>query len=88
MVSITSIIQESCYFLQFIQNFLLKNMHIWLHGQQLSSSHLCPIENFMDLCQHNFPRQCILLYFTETLQKQNREGMREGRTNGFSGDLN
>lgn len=70
MVSIASVIQESCYFGQFIHNFLLKNMHVCLNGQQLYSSHLWSIENFIDLLyQCNFPRQCIFLYFTEILQK-------------------
>lgn len=42
---------------------LLKNMHICLNRKQLSSFHLCPIENFINLlCQCDFPRQCIFLF--------------------------
>lgn len=69
-VNYLSFIQESCHFGLFIHNFLFKNIHVWLNRQQLSSFHLCPIENLMDLlCQCNFPRQCIFLFFTQILPK-------------------
>lgn len=45
-------------------------MHICLKGQQLSSSHLCPIENFMTYYASVIsPDNAYSDFFTEILKK-------------------
>lgn len=69
-MSIISVIQESYHFGLFIYKFLFNNIHVCLNRQQLLSSHLCPIETTGLLCQCNFPRQCIFLFFHWNLKKK------------------